>query len=104
MPAFLLLNTVTARLREQIALEPVSPQAAVAAISALWLIAGLGFLFLSRNRQAFVAKVATPLLNIYMVCLALGFVEALIRLMDFTPPIPSIVGRILRRRGMKPIP
>jgi len=96
VPAFLLLDTVTAQLRGQIALEPVSPQAAVAAISALWLIAGLGFFFLSRDRRAFVAKVATPLLSVYTVCLALALVETLIRLMGFTPPIPGMQLKVIK--------
>ena len=104
VPAFLLVDVVSAPLRGQIALRPVVPHTVVGLISALWLVAGLGFFFLNRNRQAFVKRISTPLLSIYSVYLALLLVEAFGRLIGLTAPVPTPYLQPLTRRVIKTNP
>src|SRR5580698_10195217 len=88
VPALLLLDVVTSGLRGEIALKPASAQGAVAAFAALWLFGGLGLFFLSRNRQAFVRRIAKPLLSVYAFYLMFGCGEVFARAIGLTPPIP----------------
>lgn len=85
--ALLLVDILAARLRRQITLEPASFDAGVAMVSAVWLVAGFAFFFLSRNRSVFIQKVSVPLLTIYTVYLTLGAAEVCVRLTGFTAPI-----------------
>jgi lysophospholipase L1-like esterase len=97
VPAFLLVDTLTAWVRAKMALTPVS-EIVVAGISALWLFAGLGFFFRDRNRQDFLKRIYKPLLSIYFVYLALILMEGLLHLAALTPPIPG-----LHRQGSKAV-
>jgi lysophospholipase L1-like esterase len=90
VPALLLADIFTAQLRGKIVLTPFSPEAAVAGISVLWLFAGLGFFFLSQDRQDFVRRVYKPLFSVYCVYLALILMEVLLHLVLPTPPIPGV--------------
>lgn len=89
VPALLLTDIFMARLRGEIELIPFGPETAIALVSALWLLAGLGFFFLSRDRQVFLARVATPLVSLYAVFVTLIALEAMVRLINVTPPIPQ---------------
>jgi lysophospholipase L1-like esterase len=90
VPAFLLLDVVNAWWRGQIALEKWSTDDFVGGLSALWLVTGLGALFLSRDRQRFLNRIFKPLLAIYTIYLMLilieGFAQATVHL---PAPIPS---------------
>jgi hypothetical protein len=96
VPTFLLGDIVTAGLRGEIfasngqdlALKPVFPNTVVAAMSALWLITGLGFFFL-QDREAFLTKVFRPLLTIYSIYLVVLIAEGACRLMGLSSPTPT---------------
>jgi hypothetical protein len=87
-PALFLLDVLTAGLHGQIALKPLSLQVVV---PALWLLAGLGFFFLSRDREVFTRRVSSPLLGIYAVYLAFALGEVFLRTFGLTPPIPFML-------------
>ncbi|HEX4138480.1 MAG TPA: SGNH/GDSL hydrolase family protein [Bryobacteraceae bacterium] len=88
VPALLLVDIVGASLRKAVGTRPVGSVAAVAAISALWLAAGIGWFLLSRDRQAFLRRIFAPLLTIYAVYFAVAILEIFLRTIGFTAPIP----------------
>jgi len=89
VPAFLLADIVTAIVRHEIVLKPTTVVAAVGAVSAVWVVAGFGLFFLSRDRGAFLKRVYTPLTAIYTIYFAVFLMEGFVRLMGVTPPIPT---------------
>ena len=88
IPALLLADIVISRLRGEIQSVPLFPEGAIAGISALWLLAGLGLLLLTPNRQILADRVAAPLLSFYTLGLLLLMAEAAVRLLGITTPIP----------------
>ncbi len=88
VPALLLADIITAWLRGKIVIRPTGSMAALAAILVLWLVAGIGWFFLSRNRQGILRKSYPALITIYTICLAAIFLEIFLRLIGFTEPIP----------------
>jgi lysophospholipase L1-like esterase len=89
VPAFLLADIATARLRHEIVLKPATVVAAVAAISAVWLAVGLGLFFRSRDRGAFLERARTPLTAVYAIYFGIFVIEGVARLIWVTPPIPT---------------
>jgi hypothetical protein len=87
VPAFLFADVVAALLRHRISLP--SPSTAVAAVSAVWICAGLGLFLRSRDRNAFLRKANAPLTSIYSAYVAVLLLEGTVRLMGLTPPIPG---------------
>jgi lysophospholipase L1-like esterase len=88
-PAFLVADVAIASLRREIALWPVNSDAIVGAVSAVWLLAGLGFFFVSRDRRAFLQRVSGPLAAVYAVYVAVFLTEVFLRQLGFTPSIPK---------------
>jgi lysophospholipase L1-like esterase len=92
LPGLLLLDVVAAWWRGEIAVELWDAETAVAGLSALWLVTGVGALFLSRDRQHFVQRILKPLLSIYGIYLVLILVEVFIQAtVRLTPPIPGLL-------------
>jgi len=91
VPAALLLDVGTARLRGEIVLEPWGPDTVVGELSVVWLVAGLGALILSRDRAGFVQRIRKPLLAIYATYVMLILMEGFARLLIPTPPIPGLL-------------
>ena len=90
LPAFLAADVAIARLRHEIVLGPTNMDAAVGAVSAVWLAAGLGVFFFSRDRGAFLQRVATPLTAIYAVYFGAFLMEGCVRLAGFMPPSATL--------------
>ena len=88
VPAFVLVDILTAWSRGLVPFRLATSVTALCAASALWLVAGPGIFFLSRNRQAFLRRALTPLLCIYTTCVSLIILEVLTRLMGIAPPTP----------------
>lgn len=88
VPALLLADIVTAWLRREIVIRPTGSMAAVSAVLVLWLAAGLGWFFLSRNRRDILRRGSMPLISIYTVYFAAIFLEIFLRVTGFTDPIP----------------
>jgi lysophospholipase L1-like esterase len=89
VPAALLLDIGTAWLRGKIGSRPTGLNALLAGFSGLWLVAGLGFFYLNRNRQEFLRKGLAPLASIYITLLLVGLMELGTRLIGIAPPIPG---------------
>jgi len=87
LPAFLCVDIAAAWLRGEIAIRPASPLAAVGAISSLWLLLGLGFLILSRDRRAFLQRVSVPLMTVYAIYFSVIFAEVVSHVSGTPPPI-----------------
>jgi lysophospholipase L1-like esterase len=90
VPTFLLIDTTTAWLRGELVLKPWNLEVTLALVSAMWLVTGLGFLFLSLRRPAILQRAATPLISIYAIYLAVIAMEGASRLMGVAPPIPGL--------------
>jgi lysophospholipase L1-like esterase len=95
-PSLILADIVTSWSQGEFKFLPLSlsgaPVIIAAGISALWLLAGLGLLFAVPNRQTLADRVASPLLGVYSVAVALLLVEAAIRLTGLVPapnPLPG---------------
>ena len=88
VPALLLADIVTAWLRREIVIRPTGSMAAVSAVLVLWLAAGIGWFFFSRNRQDILRRGSTPLITIYTVYFGAIFLEIFLRVAGFTDPIP----------------
>jgi lysophospholipase L1-like esterase len=90
LPAFLLLDVLNAWWREEVPFQFGSTEAFVGALSAVWLVIGLGGLLLSHDRRRFLKKIYKPLLTICAVYLLLIFVEVISQVfLHLTPPIPG---------------
>jgi len=84
----------------------------VVAIGAIWLVAGLGALALSRNRRRFLDRISGPLLAVYVFCFSVGLAELGLRVViqsfNRTPlrfrPGTATVTHNLARAGLPGVP
>lgn len=90
VPALLLADVLTARVRGEVVLRLASPMGAVTCVSALWLGAGICLFFAIRNRAAMIQRTYAPLVGFYTACLALALMEAGARIVGVTPSIPDV--------------
>ena len=89
VPAFLLADCIAAQLRGSLA-ESRGSATAVAAISAIWLIAGITLFRSSRRHPALARKLAAPLLVIYTSYAAIALAEIALTIIGVSPPIPGV--------------
>jgi lysophospholipase L1-like esterase len=89
VPALLVVDILTARVRHEIVLRPFTPVSAVLAISAFWLAAGLWVFRLTRRRPSLIERTYAPLLSIYTIFGMLILAESVVRIIGIAPVVPA---------------